>query len=153
VQEPPFDIAAAHRYFAPHFFNRAWDYIEKANRAPEDDERMIGLAHASLCHWRERPDLTERSLSVGYWQLSRAYAIAGRPDEARRYGELSLRHAAGEPAFYVAYAHEAIARAAKLGDDQPTYRSHLAKAAELFAGVSDDAEREALQKDLAGLGG
>jgi hypothetical protein len=150
---PTFDLAAAHRYFAPHFFNRAWDYIEKPNRTPDDDERMIGLAHASICHWWERSDQTERGRSIGFWQLSRVYSLVGNAGEARRYGELSLRHAAGEPAFYVAYAHEAIARGAKLAGDHAKFQAHLAKAAELLAGVTDDAEREALQRDLAELGG
>lgn len=148
-----FDVAAAHRYFAPHFFNRAWDFIEKPDRTPEDDERMIGLAHASVCHWSQRLDHTERTRSIGYWQLSRVYAITGRPAEAFHYGELSLRYAAAEAPFYVAYAHEAIARAAKISGDDATYRAHLAKAVELLASVTADAQREALQKDLADLGG
>jgi hypothetical protein len=152
MTEPIFDVAAAHRYFAPQFFNRCWDYIEKPSRTPEEDERMIGLAHASICHWRERPDYSERSRSIGYWQLSRVYAIAGRPEEARRYGELSLQHAAGEPPFYVAYAHEAIARAAKLARDDAAYQAHVLKARELSAAVTDSGEREALEKDLTELG-
>jgi hypothetical protein len=153
VAEPPFDAAAAHRFFASHYFNRAWDFIEKPNRTPDDDEQMIGLAQASLCHWRERPDLTERNLSVGYWQISRVYVLAGRPDEARRYGELSLRHAAGEPPFYAAYAHEAIARAARMTDDRVVWVEHFAKARLLQAQVTDPAEREALERDLADLRG
>jgi hypothetical protein len=152
MNEPTFDVAAAHRYFAPHFFNSAWDCIERPNRTAEDDERMIGLAHASVCHWRERPDNTERGRSIGYWQLSRVYAITGRPEEALRYGELSLKHAAGEPPFYVAYAHESIARAAMIGRDDVKYRTHLDHARRIHEQVTDAAEREALQKDLADLG-
>jgi hypothetical protein len=153
MTEPTFDQAVAHRYFAAHFFNRCWDFLDKTDRTPEDDERMIGLAHASICHWAERPDRTQRSRSIGYWQLARVYAMARRPEEARRYGELSLRHAAGEPAFYAAYAHEALARAAKLAGDLASYQDNLAKARELSAAVSDAAEREAVEKDLAELGG
>jgi hypothetical protein len=31
----PFDAAAAHKYFAAHCFNSAWDLIEKKNRTAE----------------------------------------------------------------------------------------------------------------------
>lgn len=41
TQEPDFDVAAAHKYFAATCFNRAWDLIEKENRTAAEDRMMV----------------------------------------------------------------------------------------------------------------
>lgn len=41
-----------HRNLAAQCFNQAWEYIEKADRAAEETEEMINIAHASCYHWR-----------------------------------------------------------------------------------------------------
>ena len=151
-ESPPFDLACAHRWFSADCFNRVWTLLEKPDRTPEEGERMISLAHASLAHWRERPDCTARNLSVGCWQVSRAYAVVGQPENARRYGQLCLEFSAGEGPFYLGYAHEALARAGKLSGDASAAH-HLAEALRLAALVTDREERTALEKDLAGLAG
>ena len=111
AKTPEFDLGAAHRYFAAECFNRAWDLIDKHDRTPEEDEDMIRLNQASLYHWSQREDCTNRNLSVGYWQASRICALLGQADNARRYGELCLRYSQDEEAFYLGYAYEALARA------------------------------------------
>ena len=114
---PSFDLKAAHRYFAADCFNNAWTLIEKPDRTPEEDEQMLRLNQASMWHWTQREDCTNRSLSIGYWQASRIHALLGRAAEARHYGELSLKYGSEEPPFFRGYAHEALARAeAKAGD-------------------------------------
>jgi hypothetical protein len=37
------DMDKAHRYFAADCFNKAWELIEKPDRTPDDDERMLRL--------------------------------------------------------------------------------------------------------------
>src|SRR5262245_27775596 len=113
AQDPGFDTAKAHRYFSANCFNKAWEFIEKPDRTPDEDEQMIRLSQASMWHWTQREDCKRQNLSIGYWQLSRVYAIAGRPDDARRYGQLCLEHSREEPPFYLGYAYEALARAEK----------------------------------------
>lgn len=149
---PPFDIARAHRWFSADCFNRVWALLDKADRTPDDCERMISLAHASLAHWRERADCTPGNLSIGYWQTSRVYAVLGQAENARRYGELCLAASAGEPPFYLGYAHEALARAAKLAGNAASAAEHVAKARLLAVQVTDAGERAALEADLTGLG-
>jgi hypothetical protein len=41
---PSFDISAAHKYFAAHCFNAAWDLIDKPGRTAEDDRMMVALS-------------------------------------------------------------------------------------------------------------
>ncbi len=148
---PPIDLVTAHRWFSADFFNRTWGYLDKADRTCEDDQAMLSLAHASLAHWLQREDATPQNLSVGHWLLSRVYAVLELGEPAHRYGVLSLRNAEGEPAFYRAYAHEAIARAARVGGNEEPFREHLEKAKALLPEISDPEERALLEPDLAGL--
>jgi hypothetical protein len=140
-----------HTLLSTDCFNRAWQLIDKKDRTPEEDERMISLAHASLSHWRMRTDCTDRNLSIGYWQISHVYALLGQASDADRYGELCLQVSREEPPFYLAYAHESLARAAMLNKQREHFDMHLTKAKSLAVHVSDAAERNALEHDLEGL--
>jgi len=55
------------------------------------------------------------------------------------------------PPFYIGYAHEALARAAALGNDSEAARSYLEKAEKDLARVRNKEERELLAADLAEL--
>src|SRR5208282_6386095 len=118
LKPPTFDVAAADRYFAAYCFNAAWDLIEKADRTAEDDRQMITLNQASIFHWTRRPDCTDRNLSIGYWQASRIQALVGNAVESRRHGETCFGYSGALEPFYLAYAHEALARAACLAADR-----------------------------------
>ena len=98
---PSFDEAAAHRYFASHCFNRAWDIMEQSNRTPEDDRLMLLLSHASLYHWQERDDCTPQRLSIGYWQASRIQSLLGDAAQALIQAQTALGYSTGLPPFYL----------------------------------------------------
>jgi hypothetical protein len=149
---PEFDVDAAHRFFSAECFNRAWDLIDKPEHTPEEAERMIHLAHASVWHWSQRPDCQPRNLAVGYWQLSRVYAVCRDPARAAAYGRRSLEASQGQGPFLTGYAHEALARAASAAGDAATMQDHLARARALMEEVADPEERALLRADLDGLG-
>jgi len=148
---PDVDLEAAHRHFAAHCFDAAWELMEKAGRTPDEDRAMMALCQASIYHWTQRPDCAPQNLSVGYWQASRIAVLLGWPDEARRHAEASLAYAAGLAPFFLGYAHEALARAARLAADTPTARAQLAMARAYAGQVTDPEERELLERDLADL--
>lgn len=148
---PPFDIGAAHKYFSADCFNKAWTLIEKANRTPLDDQQMLALSFASLWHWTQREDCSGRNLSIAHWQLSRIFSLLGDAANATRYGETCLQHSAAEPPFFLAYAHEALARAATLSGDTNRAARHVAEARSLAPLVDDAGDRAMLEKDLLGL--
>jgi hypothetical protein len=149
------DVAAAHAHFAVACFHEAWALMERTDRTPEDDLELIDLVHASLHHWRRRPDVAPRHLAVGTWQVARAYALVGRPAEAARWGAASLRYAVDHdlPPFYVGYAHEAMARAAALVGDRAALDRHLAAAAGQADRVEDREERALLEADIGAIRG
>jgi hypothetical protein len=144
-------VEDAHRHFAGHCFNAAWDLIEKSKRTAADEEAMILAASASLWHWTQRPDCTNQNLSVGHWQLSRIYTLLDQGDNAMHHAQRSLTLAADCAPFYKAYAHEAIARAAKTLGDGATQRQHIDLAKNYAIEVTNTSERDALEQDLNSL--
>ena len=145
------DVAAAHRRFAAECFNGVWDLLDREERSDDQVAEMIHMAHASLWHWRHTGQATAQNYAVGTWQLSRVYAVTGNPGEARRYGRESLQLCREHhlDAFYLAYAHEALARAAATNGDEPEQARHLAQAEEVASRIDSEANREALLRDLA----
>jgi len=151
AKKPDLNIAAAHKYFSANCFNAAWDLIDKKDRTVEETEQMIQLCQASLWHWSQREDNTDQNRSVGYWQASRVYALAGQLGGARRYGKLSLEAASECPPFYRGYAYEALARAEMLAGDRPRMKEYLSLAREQADAVKDLKARQALEADLDGI--
>jgi hypothetical protein len=147
------DIAASHRYFSVECFNLAWDLIEKPDRTSEENDQMVSLSQASLWHWTQRPDCTPTNLSIGYWQISHIYALLGKADNARHYARLSLSvsQKGTVPPFYLAYAHEALARAAAVGGNTLEMANHIKQAQILAERVTDEESKKLLLNDLESI--
>ena len=150
-KKPDFDIQAAHKYFSAECFNRAWDYIDKPIRSKKEEDSMLQLCLASLWHWMQRKDSTSTNLSVGYWQVSRVYALLRQAENARHYGELCLEVSQGEDVlpFYRGYAYEALARAEMVGENEDEMEKHLIQAHQVAASLPDPEEKKQLLRDLA----
>lgn len=148
--KPKLDLIAAHRHFSVECFNAAWDLIDTPGRTPEQDDRMLLTSLASLWHWTQRPDCIAANLSVGYWQVSRIYALLEQSENARRYAERCLAVSQGEgiPLFCLAYAYEALARAAAVAGDQAQMEAHLHEAHQINARITDADTRQQLIADL-----
>ena len=154
TNKPDFDIVAAHKYFAVSCFNGAWDLIDKPDRTVAEDEEMLRLAMASVWHWTQRPDRTPENLSVGYWQVSRIYAILRRAEDARRYGQLSLEasQAEGVGQFYRGYAFEALARAETIAGNRAKMENYLGLAQQAADAIPDADAKKMLLDDLQTMG-
>jgi hypothetical protein len=150
ARKPEFDLVAAHRYFAVECFNQAWDLMDKPGRSAAEDEQMLRLSLASHWHWTQRPDNTSTTMSVGYWQTARIYAMLGQAENARRYGQLCLDAslAEGVAPFYRGYAYEALARAEMTAGDRARMDEYLALARQVVALVVDADEAKQLLADL-----
>lgn len=154
MNTPTFDVDSAHRYFAAHCFNSAWDLMDQQRRTADQDLEMVGLCQASLWHWTQVPNHTATNLSIGYWQLSRAYALLKDGAHARQYGEACREVSNGEDveAFYKAYAFEALARAAAVSQDHSEAEEHLREARRIAETVKDEELQSQLLSDLASIG-
>ena len=147
---PEFDVAAAHRHFASHCFNASWKVILQPDRTPEEDDTLVALGNASLWHWTNRADCTDKNLSIAHWLLARIHCVVGRPVEAARHAtrSLSLAERPGVAAYFRGAAHEACARAASLQGDRVTEEQHRDSAIQIAATL-DDKEQKMLLDDLA----
>ena len=139
---------AVHRYFSAFCFNLTWDLLDKPDRTTAENEAMIQACLASLWHWSQRPDCTDRERSVGAWQAARVYAVAQQPDNARRYAQMALSFAHGQPPFYQAYAYEALARAEAAAGNRSAAQPYLEQARQLADRVAKAEERELILTDL-----
>lgn len=139
----------AERKLAASLFNRTWDLLAQTRRSPEEDEELLHAAHASTYHWYRVG--TARNLSIAEWQLARVYAVLRRPDAAVHHAERSLRFArrAHLAPFYVAYGHEALARAYAIARAVSSRNRHLREARRLGAKIRDADDRRMLDEDLA----
>ena len=151
VKKPDFDLAVAHKYFSAECFNRAWDFIDKPARTNDQADKMLQLSFASLWHWTQREDCTPTNLSIGYWQVSRVFALLRQADNAKHYGELCLEVSKkeGVEIVYLGYAYEALARAELVGANEIEMERFLIQAHQIAASLPDPEEKQQLLKDLA----
>jgi hypothetical protein len=129
-------------------FNATWRLIESR----EDDELMLHMAHASAYHWAAAPECLPENRARGEWLVSRVSALCGLPDAARVHAESCLRWCEehGLADWDLAYAYEALARAAKLAGDELAAARYAEQASAIPIADADD--RELLERDLASLG-
>ena len=146
-----FDLKDAHKFFAADCFNKVWDLISRESRTAEEDQQMILLNQASIWHWTQREDCTNRNLSIGYWQAARVYALVGDGDNARNAAKLSMQNTSEDEPFYLGYAYEALARAEFVDGNKAEAKAHVAKAKNLLERITDADSKKWLSDDLAEL--
>lgn len=152
VYKTSFNVNEAHEHFSVEYFNRTWEFIEKADRrSPEDDMTMLHTAIASLWHWSQREDVKPENLAVGYWQVSRVYNLIKQPNNARTYGLLSLQYAEGLDPFYKAYAYETLARAEMQTKNRVVMKFYLEKAFSTVEQIENEEDRQMVLKDLGSI--
>ncbi len=112
---------------------------------------MLHAAHASRYHWSKAESCQPENLARGEWQVSRVYAVLGRAEPAEYHAQRCLdicrAHQIGD--FDLAYAYEALARAALVAHDAPkaaVYTAQARAAAEAIAAAED---RRQFESDLA----
>ncbi len=137
-----------HKHFSIHCFNKAWELIDKTDRSEKEAEEMVHYALASLFHWSKREDCTDRQKSVGCWQVSRCYVLAGNMKQGERYGKLCIEYSENDEPFYLGYAHEALARVFSFKGNDFEKEKHLDIAGELCEKIKEKGEKELLLADL-----
>ncbi|HEY5573785.1 MAG TPA: hypothetical protein VIK64_12270 [Anaerolineales bacterium] len=150
TNKPDFDVQDAHKFFSAYCFNKAWEFIEKENRSPQEAEEMIRLSHASHWHWAQREDYGARNASIAYWQTSRIYALLGQSENAERYAQLCLEASQADDLdpFLLGYAYEALARAEAVAGKHERATAYLKQARAAAEEVHDQEDRQLLLSDL-----
>ena len=137
------------RSLAADLFNYCWSLIEKENRTERETDLMIDAAHASRFFWEAVGEPVDHAR--GEWQISRAYAVAGRAEPALHHAErcLEICDANGVEAFDLAYAYEAIARAHAVAGDRADALRSAAQARAAAERIDDEDDRNLLLGDVA----
>jgi len=143
--------ATFHRRLADELFRHTWSLIERADRGPEEDAEMVNAVHAGRWHAGRAEGGGTTDLAVAEWQISHVYAITGRAEPALHHARALLRICEeGHLGDYVlAYAYEALARAAAVGGDAVECEKWLEKGWVAAEQVSDSSVRERIESDLA----
>jgi DNA-binding transcriptional MerR regulator len=150
--EPSIEMEPAEeRSLAAGLFNETWTLLERTDRTPADDDRMINAAHASRFHWGNVGEPV--NLAIGEWQISRVYAVLGRAEpslyHANRSLELCRDHGIGD--FSLAYAYEALARAHLVAGDRTEAARFTELAREAGETIAEEEDRELLTQDLEAI--
>ncbi len=138
-----------HRKQAASLFNHVWRLLEKKRRTPAEDDEMIHAAHASRYHWGVVGRPVNRA--IGEWQVSRVYAVLKRSEPSRYHAERCLaicrEHRIGD--FPLAFAYEALARAAAVAGSKADRDRFLRKTEAIGKQIKDAEDRKVLFSDLA----
>lgn len=142
-----------HRRIAVELFNYVWKLIDKSERTQSEIDTMIHAAHASRYHWGRAG--TPFNLARGEWQISRVYAVLNRADQARYHAQrcldICLYYESGD--FDLAFAHEALARAAAVAHSPVEAEYFLIQAVHATRAIKEDDDREHVWDDLRSIPG
>jgi hypothetical protein len=151
-QQQTLDDARA-RELAVALFNGVWRLMDRDDRTIEDDDAMLHMAHASRHHWAQVG--TPQNLARGEWLCSRVYAVLGRAEpsahHAQRVLDICRGHGIGD--WDLAFAYEALARAAATSGDAATAKGYTEQAVAAAEQITEDDERELLLSDLETIPG
>jgi len=140
------------RKYAVDCFNGTWDLLDKANRTPEEEARMIHMAHASRYHWGEIGD--PLNFARGDWQIARVYAVLGFGEMALKYAQSCLRlcQENGIGDFDLAFAYEAMARAYAVLGDAARKNEFLQLAQQAGKVIAEDDDRQYFLGEMGTIG-
>jgi hypothetical protein len=140
-----------HRKIGGDLFNYTWSLLDRKDRSEEETDEMLHAAHASRYHWGHAG--TPLNLSIGEWQVSRVYSALGRAEPAFYHGRRALEIARRNKLsrFYLAYAYEALARAAAVAGQRRARSRYLGEARRIGAAVRNRDDRRMLLEDLASI--
>ncbi|MFS0820589.1 hypothetical protein [Bacillus sp. 1P02SD] len=143
----------SHKQLATECFNKVWDLLEKPERTENETEEMIHLCHASFWHWTQVPDHTDQNLSIGYWQLSRVYAVAENGEQALYYAKrcVEISESVELAPFYIGYGYEALARSYILLNQRGQAEEAINQVKSYTELVKIEESKNLLLEDLADL--
>ena len=142
-----------HRKQAASLFNQVWRLLEKTRRTPAEDDEMIHAAHASRYHWGivGKP----AQVAIGEWQVSHVYAVLRRSEPATYHARHCLavcrEHHLRD--FPLAFAYEALARAAAVAGKSSDRDGFIRRARAAANGIENEEDRKLVLSDLATIPG
>jgi tetratricopeptide (TPR) repeat protein len=125
-----------------------WSLLEKKDRTPEENEKMVWAAFASLFHWSFAG--TELNIQRGEWMISHVYANLGRREPALYHAIrcMEITEKNGFKDFDLAYAYEAMARAYAVSGDKEKLEKYFSLAREAGERIAEEEDKKIFTGDL-----
>ena len=144
-------VKKTHRELAVELFNKTWDLMDKEDLTPEDVDHMIHAAHASRYHWGVIGE--PLNWQRGEWQVSRVYAVAGRPHACLYHAQrcMVITETYKIEGFDLAFANEALARAYSLLGDEKNMKLHLDLGKEAAELIEDKGDKDYTLGELSNI--
>lgn len=151
LDDAPTGVPEDERAIAVRLFNDTWALLEREDRTPREDDRMVHMAHASRFHWDNVG--TDSNRAIGEWQISRVYAAIGNGPSALHHALRAIGYAEdpGVEPWVLASAYEGLARARVTAGDAQSAREARAKALDLLSSVDDEEDRAIVAADIDSL--
>jgi len=148
AEESKYTAPEFHKKMAVDLFNAVWGLLDQPERAPNENLKMLHMAHASRHHWGEVG--TPLNFERGEWQISRVYAVLGRAEPALFHAQTCLaicqEHGYGD--FDLAFAYEAMARAHAVAGDAAERDRYLKLAQDAGEQIAEDEDKGIFFADL-----
>lgn len=148
--EKQLTLEEAHRHFAVQLNGETWALLDKTERTPEENERMVYAVFASGYHWLRVG--TPLNWQRSEWLIARVYGVLGRVEEglrhARRCLELTEAHPDLMEDFDFAFAYEGMARALALAGQRDEAKEYHEKAAAAGKQIADAEDRQIFEADF-----
>jgi len=152
AEEKTYTLSQAQLHFAMDFNRKTWELLEKKDRTPDEDQRMLDYAHASLAHWRTAG--AEVRHQRGQWLLARVYAVLGEGARALKHARLCYElldgHKADMEDFDFAFAYEAIARAYAVNGDKAEAKRFIQMAQKAGEVIKEKEDKDIFFDELKG---
>lgn len=150
-EEQPIDDpeAAWHRAQAIEANNSAWDLLGRDDLSEEEGEDLIRRVYASAYHWARAAGRGQENEARAEYMIAKAHTKLGHADRALHHARrcMVITERAGLTDFDLAYAHEALARAAALTGD--TEQSALHWKAAKAVPIADPDDKAIVDADFA----
>ncbi len=148
---PPFDVAAAHRWFAARLNNRTWELLESPDRSADESEEMVHAAHAACHHWREVGTVAHQARAECL--LANVYAALRRGSSALRHAgrcvDLTEAHAGDMTDWDLAFAYDCLARATAASGSAEEARGLKRRARDAGDAIAEAEERSMFDRWFA----
>ena len=144
------DLIKWHQYFAIECNNRAWDLSTQTRNDAEDME-MLNAAHASALHWaaigKELNNMRATML------LAEVHALLGYGKTALVNAEKMREYFLGidTPDWEIAFVHTIYAHAAYASGETTIHKTAYQEALNALNTISDNQDREIVQKTFDGV--
>lgn len=140
-----------HETQAETLFNEAWNLLQLEE--PSDDEVFLAIhgSHAATYHWTKIGNFEK--MAKGEWLVSRVYSQLGMGDQALLHGQYAFDLCQDNNITSAVFANtcEAIARAAKLLEDDDLFEGYYRMAFDAAKSIENPKEKSHFLDELKGL--